>query len=172
MTVSSGLRQTSSMIVAFFESIKYVGHIVPVAILRIFLGFHYLNESLAKSRGEFLDQPRLAAQIEEWLPTTGAPEFYRNFLENVVVLHWYPFAYLIVTIQLLVGISLVVGFLVRPFTILAIFLSLHYIYTTSPAEILLNKTLLGTNIMLCWLGAGRCLGFDYFFFKRHRGIWW
>jgi thiosulfate dehydrogenase [quinone] large subunit len=27
-------------------------------------------------------------------------------------------------------------------------------------------------LVLAWLGAGRCLGLDYFFYKRDRGIWW
>jgi thiosulfate dehydrogenase (quinone) large subunit len=27
-------------------------------------------------------------------------------------------------------------------------------------------------LILAWLGAGRCLGLDYFFYKRDRGMWW
>ena len=34
------------------------------------------------------------------------------------------------------------------------------------------KTILAVHVMMAWVGAGRCLGFDYYFFKRRRGIWW
>ncbi|MCB0739248.1 MAG: hypothetical protein KDC92_17190, partial [Bacteroidetes bacterium] len=70
------------------------------------------------------------------------------------------------------GICLLVGYLVRPASILAILLNLFLIWISPPHMALLYKTFIAVNITLGWLGAGRCIGFDYYFYKRMRGIWW
>lgn len=56
--------------------------------------------------------------------------------------------------------------------IIAALFSWHFVYTTSPAEVTMHQVFIAVNLTLCWLGGGRCLGIDYFFFKRNRGIWW
>ena len=34
------------MLQAYFESLKYVGHLLPVSFLRIFLGYFYIEQAL------------------------------------------------------------------------------------------------------------------------------
>jgi thiosulfate dehydrogenase [quinone] large subunit len=75
-------------------------------------------------------------------------------------------------LQGLVGVSFILGFLVRPMGVLAIAMSLHAVVMNRGIAVDFSKTLLAVNVILVWLGAGRCLGFDYFFYKRNRGIWW
>jgi thiosulfate dehydrogenase [quinone] large subunit len=160
------------MLVAFFESIKYVGHFLPLAFLRIFMGYYYFNDAMTKYQGDFLIQPRLAATVSEWLPSSVAPDWYKQFLEMTVIPHWQVFAYGMVALEFTIGISFLLGYLVRPVALLGVFLSLNYVMASGPASVDLNKTFLAINLTMAWLGAGRCLGFDYFFFKRRRGIWW
>lgn len=160
------------MFVAFFESIKYVGHLWPLSFLRIFIGYHFLQSAIERFEGDYLLQPRLAAAINEYLPQSDAPYWYSSFLENVVVPNWQIFAYSITYCEFLIGICFLIGFLVRPVAILGLLLSLNAIFTSAPALTELYVAYLAIFLTMALLGAGRCLGFDYFFFKRNRGIWW
>ena len=160
------------MIVAFVESIKYVGHLFPIAFLRIFLGYFYLNEALLKLTGEYLKRPELAAMIREALPTSGAPEWYKSILEQYVVPQWPLFAYILMIMEFVVGLSYLFGYLVRPVGLLAFFMCLNLLMMGGPATEALFKTFVVIHITLAWIGAGRCLGVDYYFFKRKSGLWW
>lgn len=160
------------MFVAFFESIKYVGHLLPLAFLRIYVGYYFLQNAIEKLEGDYLLQPRLAAAINEYIPQSQAPIWYAQLLEGVVVPHWQIFAYTITYCEFVIGVSFLVGFLVRPVALVGAFLSLNYIVLSAPSLGELHKAYLAMFIILAWMGAGRCLGFDYFFFKRNRGIWW
>jgi thiosulfate dehydrogenase (quinone) large subunit len=61
---------------------------------------------------------------------------------------------------------------VRPAAILGAILALNFIYFGGPDNTALQQTHLVLFIVLGWLGAGRCLGLDYYFYKRQRGLWW
>lgn len=160
------------MILAFFESVKYVGHLVPMAMLRIYIGWGFLLAALAKKESDYLLQPKLAAAINDFLPLSTAPIWYRQILDSVVVPHWQIFAYSIMYFEFLIGIGLILGFLARPLALMAAFLALNYLYTSSLELGLYYRLLIVVCLMLSWLGAGRCLGMDYFFYKRQRGLLW
>ena len=89
-----------------------------------------------------------------------------------MVPNWQIFAYTITYCEFLIGFGFLIGFLVRPLSLLGFLISLNFVYLSSPDVSLLYKTYLAMFATMAWLGAGRCLGFDYFFFKRQRGIWW
>lgn len=162
------------MIVAFFESIKYVGHLFPVSILRIYLGFVYLSQAMERYQGDFLIKPRLAGMIGQTLPTSSAPDWYRTFIEQIVIPHWLIFAYAIAVCEIFVGMSYLLGYMVRPFAMIAALLCLSFVWVGGLENQSVNYYQLNlvVHLTLAVLGAGRCLGIDYFFFKRHRGIWW
>lgn len=160
------------MFVAYLESIKYVGHLFPVAFLRIYLGWTFLATAWSRYQGDYLSQPRIAATITEWAPLSAAPDWYKEFLDKVVVPNWQLFAYCVVYFGFLVGISFLIGLFVRPVAILAALVTFNFIYNSPPELIELHKLHLVMFLILAWLGAGRCMGFDYFFFKRDRGLWW
>lgn len=159
------------MFVAFFESIKYVGHLFPLAFLRVFIGYFYLSQALQKYNGDFLTQPRIADWISESLALSTAPSWYHDFLQQVVIQQWKFFSGIIVVFELLIGLSFLLGYLVRPVALLGIILSVFYL-SVMPGQDIIFKTFIAIHVTLLWLGAGRCLGFDYYFYKRHRGIWW
>jgi len=160
------------MFTAFFESFRYVGYFYPIAVLRIFMGYHFLQSGFNRLNGDFLIQPRLAAEVSQWLPQSSAPMWYKNLASDFLVQNWQAFSYIIMYCEFLIGLSFVIGFIVRPAAILGLILCLNLLFFSSPALSDLYQIYMYTIFILFWLGAGRCMGFDYFFFKRQRGLWW
>ncbi len=161
------------MFVAFVESLKYVGHLLPVAFLRVFLGYYYFNQALLQLHGDFLTHAYLAEDVRSFLPRSTAPDWYKQFLEVIVIPNWQIFAWAIVIIHLAIGVSYIVGYLVRPMSVIAVVLGLMLMMAIGTQQHELQTTfVLVIHFTLGWLGAGRCLGLDYYFYKRHRGIWW
>ncbi len=160
------------MFVSFLESIKYVGHLVPLSFLRIFMGYYYLQQVLVRLKSDFLYQPKLAEQISEFLPLSHAPEWYKVLMASQIVTHWQGFAFVILGFQLALAISYIIGYVVRPMSLLAVLFTLNWLFISDPVYEDLFKTFLAMHLVFAWVGAGRCLGFDYYFFKRRRGIWW
>lgn len=160
------------MLYSFLESVKYTGHLLPIAVLRLWIGFYYFMEALHKFNGDFLSKPRLAAQIADALPLLQIPDWYLRIVENVLIPQWQVASFLIVGLEFAIGISFLLGFVTRPVAMLAVLLCLNR-YFLSVADIQqMQVTLIAVNVVLFWVGAGRCLGLDYYFFKRQRGIWW
>lgn len=159
------------MLVAFFESIKYVGHLLPLAFLRVFLGYYYLQQALAKYHSDYLIRPRIAEQIAEWLPASHSPDWYKEMI-NSLLPHWTSLAFLVMGLEFVIALSYIAGYVVRPVALLGVFLCLNMLFISGPGSEDLYKTILAIHVIMAWVGAGRCLGFDYFFYKRRRGIWW
>tara|TARA_B100001248_G_C27384910_1_gene459078 strand:+ start:1172 stop:1654 length:483 start_codon:yes stop_codon:yes gene_type:complete len=160
------------MLVAFLESIKYAGHLFPIAFLRIFMGYYYLQEATEKYSSDYLTQPLLAETISESLRNQIPPLWLHSFLENVAIPYWQVFAHLLASVEFALGICLLIGYLVRPACLLAVLVSTFFIWISPPEQAFLHTTFIAINITLAWFGAGRCIGFDYYFYKRMRGIWW
>jgi thiosulfate dehydrogenase [quinone] large subunit len=160
------------MFAAFIDSVKYIGHLIPVAFLRIFLGYYYLQQALLKFNGDFLARPRLAAQIADVLPGLNAPGWYKMIVERMVIQHWQGFAFIILGLEFTIAFSYLFGYVVRPVAIIGVFLSVNYLVLIGSGSDDLYRTFIAVHIVMAWIGAGRCLGFDYYFFKRRRGIWW
>lgn len=160
------------MIYAFLESFKYVGHLFPIVILRVYVGQWFLAQALIKIRTDYLYQPKLAAMISENLAYSVAPGWYKHFLETTVIPNWQVFAYSHTYFEFLVGVSLIIGFLSRPMALVGALIATSGFYISQGETTTLYQLLLVICLVLAWLGAGRCLGLDYFFFKRQRGIFW
>jgi thiosulfate dehydrogenase [quinone] large subunit len=161
------------MLVAFVESIKYVGHLLPIAFLRIFLGYFYFNQALTKLHGDFLTHAYLAEEIRAYLPRSPAPDWYKALLESVLIPNWQYVSIALVGLQFAIGASYILGYMVRPFSIIAIVLGLGTLMAVGPTQGETQATfLMVLHFTLGWMGAGRCLGLDYYFYKRRRGIWW
>lgn len=160
------------MIVAFFESLKYVGHLLPISFLRVFLGYYYLDIALNNFRGDYLHRPRLAQQISEVLPGLQIPDWYRMFLENILIPQWQVFAFILLGLQFAIAASYIFGYVVRPMALLAMALSFQMLVFGGSGNQDLHRTFIAIHFVMAWVGAGRCLGLDYYFYKRRRGIWW
>lgn len=160
------------MLLSTLESVKYVGHLFPLALLRIYLGWAFWTTAWQRYQGDYLTQPRIAAAITEWAPISSAPDWYKDLLDHVVVPNWQLFAYCVVYFGFLVGASFILGLFVRPIALLAAGLTINFVYNSGPDMTDTYKLMLALFLMFAGLGAGRCLGLDYYFYKRDRGIWW
>jgi thiosulfate dehydrogenase [quinone] large subunit len=160
------------MIYSFFESLKFVGHLLPVAFLRIYMGYYYLHLAIEHYKGEFLIRPILAAQIAENIPGSAAPALYKEMMTKFVPHHWEKVALLMVGIEFAIGLSYVIGYVVRPTALLGVLFAINMVYLSGVNLEEMNKTILVLHLVFAWIGAGRCLGVDYYFYKRHRGFWW
>lgn len=160
------------MLVTFFESIKHVGHLFPIVILRIFIGVHFLSVAFHHIKGSFLSQPLLAELIRDSSPTSVAPLWYKEFLDAIVLPQWQLAAYTIVYLQFVIGFSFLFGFFVRPVSILGFLLAWNF-YLWSAVELQdFYRLQMACFTVLFLIGAGRCLGIDSYFYKRNRGMWW
>lgn len=160
------------MLVAFFESVKYVGHLLPISFLRVFLGYYYLQQALLKFHGDYLSRPILAAQVGDVLPAFHGPAWYKFILETYFVGHWEIVAFTLTALEFGIAISYLIGFVTRPMALVAALLSMNMILLAGPEMHTMYKTFVAIHVALAWIGAGRCLGVDYYFYKRRRGIWW
>lgn len=137
------------------------------------MGYFYLNNALDLIALKVLKEPYFADLARKGLETGTLPPWYADFIQNIFIPHGNYFAYGILILEFATAISYLLGYMVRPVSVIVGLLCLHFMAVAlSPSEILQLKTFVVIHISLAWLGAGRCLGFDYFFYKRHRGIWW
>lgn len=160
------------MFQAYFESIKYVGHLLPISFLRIFLGYFYLDLAMKDWKIYGLGSGGMADVFIEALNKSNIPAWYRLILSEQVIPHWQIYAFVLIGLQLTVGISYIIGYVVRPVSMLAILVCLNYLALSKVDQEIFFKLLIACHILLAWVGAGRCLGIDYYFFKRRRGVWW
>lgn len=160
------------MLQAYFESIKYVGHLLPMSFLRIFLGYFYIDMVFKDWKQFVIGVGGYSDIFVGALNKAQIPSWYRLLLSEQLIPHWHIYAFVIIGLQLVVGISYVIGYVVRPVSMLAIFLCLNYLTIFAVDREIFFKLVIACHIMLAWVGAGRCLGLDYYFFKRRRGLWW
>jgi thiosulfate dehydrogenase [quinone] large subunit len=160
------------MIISFFESFKYIGHLWPVSLLRIFVGSIFLRAGLEKIHNGFLQNPVLQDILAKWsLAGTNHPS-YAIFLHDWVSPHWKLFSHLVAFGEIFVGLSFILGFMVRPAAVIAIFMNINFMLAAGMEAQVVNTILIVVNLTLLLLSAGRCIGMDYYFYKRVRGLWW
>ena len=162
------------MIKTVLQSFRYVGLMFPVAFLRVYMGYKFLTDGLGKLNSDYLIHPLMAAKITEWLPYSSAPDWYKNWLEVDIIPNdnWKVLAYIVTYIEVVIGISFLVGLLVRPAAILGMLLMVHYIAAQGLTLVPYYQLQAFVLLVLLWLGAGRCFGIDYYFYKRQRGYLW
>ncbi len=160
------------MLVSYFQSLRYVGHLVPLVLVRFYLGYYYLTEGLRRWESGFLVQPKLAESLRTGLLGEYIPEWYEHFLRHTVLPNWKGLAVIVVIANIAIGVSFLFGLLVRPMALMAAYLSLNYALIMRGNSQQYFELLFIINLVFALVGAGRCLGFDYFFYKKYRSIWW
>ena len=160
------------MILAYLESIKYVGHLWPVALMRIVFGYQYLMMMVEKVNKGYLEHAYISERLVLDSEQVFIPAFYFELVKSLVQTQWFLVTYILIAMELVIGISYIIGFGVRLAAIVGMILSMHiylfFDFPTSPAHIYLFYT----HFFFCLLGAGRCLGVDYYFYKSRRGLLW
>jgi thiosulfate dehydrogenase [quinone] large subunit len=140
-----------------FKQNTYLGYL---AILRIFVGYHFLSVSIPKLTGDFLKGEALP---EEMLKSIAKDPFawHRAFMLGIVIPHAHFFSYLVAFGETAIGISLVVGCLVR---ISSLFGAMHnfniLLAIAAGAQVGLNRIFIVLHLIFVLSSAGLALGLD------------
>lgn len=160
------------MVVAFLESVKYVGHMLPVALIRIFIGYHYLSVAIQRVQGGYLQHAYISESLNLSEGYAASSGVYFEIFKSLIQSQWLVLTYVLVGIEIIIGLSYLLGFAVRVSSILGLFLSLHmyayFNFSMGSGQLYLFYL----HLLFCLIGAGRCLGVDYYFFKSRRGLLW
>ena len=139
-----------------------------LVILRLHLGVILLITVAGKM---FRPEP-FAVEMLSYLQgfsMRNAPGFYQTFLQQVVIPHATLFSYLIMTGELIAGLSLLLGLCTRLGAVIAMFLFLNYMFSKgrwfwSPDS---EDAAVFFSALVCCLGAaGRVYGLDAYLARR------
>ena len=98
-----------------------------LAIVRLAFGGYFLTQGLNKMQAGWLGSgDALRSSIGPALERNTVEGFYRPFLENVVQPNVGLFSQLVAIAEVSVGLCLVLGLLVRPACVVALWLNLNY----------------------------------------------
>lgn len=160
------------MLASYFESIKYVGHMWPVAFVRIVLGYQSLSLVVNRVQMGYLEHATISERLNLSEGDSSAPSLYFELFKNLIQSQWLVMTYILLGVQIVIGISYIFGFGVRVASVLGMILSLHaYLFFDAqfgPGQLYLFYI----HLLFCLIGAGRCLGLDYYMFKSRRGLFW
>ncbi|HZS46897.1 MAG TPA: DoxX family membrane protein [Blastocatellia bacterium] len=137
-----------------------------LAVLRIYTGCWFLWLGVSKILNGFISNfPHLIIEY------ANRPlfVFYQSFLTNVVTPNAQVFAITIVVVEILIGLLLILGFLNRLTTLIALVLTVNYFLALAKdGMIFLALTLTGIIVVLVLLGsaAGRVWGMDASLYRR------
>lgn len=148
-----------------FQKNTYLGYL---AIVRIFVGYHFFQVAWAKLSSGFLSGSALPQLLAS---AADSPfDWHRQFIFGVVVPHPQFFSYLVCFGELAIGVSLVLGCFVR---LSSLFGAIHnfniYLAIGIPhggATLGLNRLFIVCLLVFAVAGAGRALGIDGVLKKR------
>lgn len=160
------------MIKELSESLRYVGHYFALCFLRISIGIYIWQWGWAKWTGSYLTDPILAGNIEQWAVKNRPPFFIETLFTDYMRTYWSVVAYAQTIFELLAGFLLIIGFCVRPTSLLLVVYFWFFSYIEPQTSWNFINLFLLSLFTVSWAGAGRCLGIDYYFYKRRRGLLW
>ena len=137
-----------------------------LVLLRVYLGAVFLVAALPKLQQDFT--PGLTGFVQQ-VALQKAHQFYRPFLEQVVLPNAPVFAALVTWAELLVGVTLVLGLLTRFSAAVALVLTLNYMFAKgawfwTPSSN--DAAFVAIALALLIGAAGRTLGLDAFLARR------
>lgn len=149
----------------------------PVALtllLRLVPGYLFLTAGINKVQTGWLTGGGLKSALETFMTTAAPYDWYKGFMTDTVIPNEVTFAYLLVIGEIAVGGLLLIGFLVRPASLVAIFLCLNYLCAKGGALIGFNvESLFLVILATCLLvNPGRALGVDGYLYERLRVPGW
>lgn len=153
--------------------------IIATLILRLFFAYEWLNSGKGKAIELVNDREAYVSRMEPvisktWTEGTQTVKpnpypFVVSFLKNVAGPNANIFLSLTATTEILIGISYLLGFLVRPAAIVGMFLNLVFYLSlghTSAATAGINIMMFGGQLFLFLVSAGRAYGIDAILNKR------
>lgn len=160
------------MLTSFLESIKYVGHLWPVTLLRIYMGYYFVKSAFGRMELGYLDHAYISEKLSLYEMNSLLATSYFNFLKFIVTEYWYLTSYVLIGMELLIGISFILGLGVRIGSLLGMFLAFNMMWFFDFSNQSAQLFILVIHALFFLLGAGRCLGIDFHFYKSRRGLLW
>lgn len=112
-------KQTEKMI---FQSL--------IILIRVLFGFGWLLAGVTKiSNKSWFNEPGifLSNYLHHSLNHENVPQFYKHFLEHIALEHVFFLNYAIPIVQILVGISVLLGIMTVPSILLCLFMHINFI---------------------------------------------
>jgi thiosulfate dehydrogenase (quinone) large subunit len=160
--------------VSFAEDFNQKTLLLYLAIPRIFVGYHFISVAVPKLTRGFTNGEDLPAEL---LKSAAKDPFgwHRAFIEGFVVPHSGFFSYLVPYGELAIGISLLVGCLVRLSSAFGAFHNLNILLAIAipngGAQPAVNVTFIGLHLMFLLASAGRVFGLDAILRKAFPRSW-
>jgi thiosulfate dehydrogenase [quinone] large subunit len=149
--------------VPFAANFKQKTALVYLAIPRIFVGYHFISVAIPKLTRGFTNGEDLPAQLLKSV-LRDPIGFHRAFIQGFVIPHAGFFSYLIPYGELAIGISLVVGCLVRVSSFFGAFHNLNILLAVAipngGAQAAINAVFIAAHIAFVLSSAGCVLGLD------------
>ena len=144
-----------------------------VAILRIYIGYYFLQQGIRKFQRDFPKGDWIGRQIGD-LATVELYPWYKNFLASYVVPHQELFGYLVMIGEISVGACLLLGLATRLSACVGIFMIANYFFAIGlprgGASLAQQQTFIVALIIILLSNPGRTLGLDGVLFgKKNRG---
>jgi thiosulfate dehydrogenase [quinone] large subunit len=149
------------------SSFKYVPRWILV-ILRLHLGVILLITVVGKMTGSQPFSVEMVGYLQNFSMRV-APAFYQSFIQQVVLPHADLFSYLVLTGEVVAGVSLLLGLCTRVGAVVAMFLFLNYMFSKgnyfwSPNS---EDAAVFFSALVCCIGAaGRVFGVDAYLARR------
>lgn len=162
---------------------KFVGTLqfvaVAVLILRLFFAYEWMVSgyekivSIMQNPQQYFSGLQIVfskvwAQGSSTVPANPYP-FMASFLTNTIAPNTSSVVTFVAMAELLIGISFLIGFLVRPTAFFAIILNFIYFLAaghTSVSTAGINFIMIGGEIFMLFVSAGRAYGIDGFLNKK------
>lgn len=152
------LTQRAGFLRRNFQQPTYLGY---VALTRIFLGVHYLIVGWPKVMG--MTGETLAAQLARTAAGDPLP-FHREFITGFVIPNAGAFSSLVAYGEVAIGLSFLVGCLVRVSAVFGVFNNLNILLAiaipTGGGQVPINLYFITAEIVFIVAAAGRSLGLD------------
>lgn len=154
-----------------FKQSTYLGYL---ALLRILVGCLFLLVAWPKVSGRFVNGQALPQQLLSGVQKDPLG-WHRAFIESFVIPHAHFFTYLVIAGELSIGISLVVGLLVRISSLFGAFYNFNILFSVAYAAgggtVNYNRVLILLHLIFVSASAGRSLGFDGLLKRRFPRSW-
>ena len=153
-----------------FKQPTYLGYL---AIIRIVVGYHFITAAWPKITGPFVKGHVLP---EELAKTVVKDPFawHRAFIAGVVIPHPHFFSNLVAFGEMAIGISLLVGCLVRISSLFGAFHNFNILLSIAiangAAQLAINRLYIVLHLIFVIAAAGRSLGLDGLLRERFKRV--
>jgi len=158
-------------IVSNFKQPTFLGYL---ALLRILVGVLFLLVAWPKVSGRFLSGDVLPRQLLNGIQKDPLA-WHRAFIEGLVIPHGHFFSYLSAFGEISIGLSLIVGCLVRISSLFGALYNFNIMFSVAYAAgggtVNYNRVLILSHLIFVSASAGRSLGIDGLLKRRFPHTW-